>query len=155
MLRAAILGNHRPTFLIFGEQPDSEWTDLDRLLYQAYRIYDDEFSKNSGLPYWITRNIDPAILIVVEERKDYADTALAKWDAENGDKKNKRGVSRYAVVLDADGNRMEYGGLTRQDFHRAAIQETQDRADDIDIDRDRPEGGYDPAEYGDGLTNPA
>lgn len=155
MLRAAVLGGHRPTFLLFGTQPDSKWDDLDRLLYLAYRIYQDEVSKNSGLPYWIARNVDPEILIQVEERVDYADRALAEWDAKFAGDEKKKGVSRFAVVLDGEGNPMEYGGLTRQDFHQAAIQETQDRADGIEIERDRPEGGYDPAEYGDGLTNPA
>lgn len=162
MLRAAILRGLRPTFLILGKQPHSKWTRLDRLMLRAYQQYEDEISKSSGLPFWVSRSLDPEVIIEIEERADRADQLLAEWDHKNGGKDNKRGVSRYAVVRNASGEYMDYGGLTRQQFQQAAIQEQRDRAeidndpDDegIEIERDRPRGGYDPSDYGDGVTDP-
>lgn len=115
-------------------------------------------SSNSGLPIWISRSIDPEITIVIEERADQADKALADWDKKNRGDDKKVGVSRFAVAYDVDGKPLEYGGLTRQAFRQAAIQEQQDHDEELDgveIERDRPEGGYNPAEYGDGVTDPA
>ncbi|MDF2915898.1 MAG: hypothetical protein K0S70_115 [Microbacterium sp.] len=158
MLRAAILRNLRPTTLLLGKQPHSKWNKLDRLLVHAYQIHEDEISSNTGLPVWVTRSLDPNIRIAVEERTDMADYALAKWDKENAGKDKKMGVSRFAVALDIEGKPLEYGGLTRQGFTEAAIQEQQDRDEELSeagIERDRPEGGYNPADYGDGLTSPA
>lgn len=158
MLRTAIIRGLRPTTLLLNKQPFSKWSDLDRLLLQAYQIYEDEISKNSGLPFWLTRNIDPEIILTVEERDDIADKLLADWDEKNSGKKGKRGTTRYVVARDAEGNLLEYGGLTRQRFREAAIQEQQDRdelGEEAEIERDRPPTGYDPAEYGDGVTTPA
>lgn len=90
----------------------------------------------------------------VEERIDYADKELAEWDKKNSGDKKKSGVSRFVVPVDSEGRTLEYGGLTRQQFREAAIQEEQDRAEGIDIERDRPEEGYDPSQYGDGVTDP-
>lgn len=158
MLRTAIIRGLRPTTLLLNKQPYSKWNHLDRLLVQAYQIYEDEISSSSGLPIWITRNLDPNIILTVEEREDVADRLLAEWDEKNAGKKGKRGVSRFVVARDADGNYLEYGGLTRQQFREAAIQEQQDLeelGEEAEIERDRPTGGYDPSEYGDGLTTPA
>lgn len=158
MLRAAILRNLRPTTLLLGKQPHSKWNDLDRLLLHAFQIHEDEISSNTGLPVWVTRSLDPNVRIVVEEREDMADRALAEWDKKNSGKDKKMGVSRFAVALDAEGNPLRYGGLTRQRFSEAAIQEEQDYDEELGeagIERDRPDGGYNPADYGDGLTSPA
>lgn len=110
----------------------------------------------------MTRSLDPGIVLEVEEREDRADRLLAEWDHKNGTKDGKRGISRFVVAKDAEGKPLDYGGLTRQQFQQAAIQEQRDLAkatadsDDelIEIERDRPRGGYDPAEYGDGVTDP-
>lgn len=118
-------------------------------------------SKSSGLPIWVTRSLDPNIQLRVEEQADVADKILADWDEKNHGK--KKGISRYVVVEDADGNPLEYGGLTRQRFREAAIQEQQDSdlekeldlPEGIHLGKDRPEGGFNPADYGDGLTTPA
>jgi len=107
------------------------------------------------LPIWVTRNLDPEIILTIEERDDAADKALADWDAKHAGNDKKRGVTRYVMPRGSDGLPLRYGGVTRQQFKQAAIQEEQDRAEGIEIERDRPEAGYDPAEYGDGLTNPA
>lgn len=150
-MRAAILRNFRPTTLLLGVQPHGKWTDLDRLLLHAYQIHEDEISSNSGHPVWITRALDPEIRLAVEERGDEADRLLAEWDEKNSGKKKKVGVSRYVVALDANGKPLDYGGLTRQRFQQAAIQEQQETDDElegIEIERDRPEGGYDPTQYG-------
>lgn len=158
MLRTAIIRGLRPTTLLLGKQPHSKWSEFDRLLLETYQVFEDEISKNSGLPVWVTRNLDPNIQLVIEETDDVADRLLAEWDAKNAGKDSKRGISRHIVVRDADGKLLEYGGLTRQHFREAAIQESQDRErdeelgldEDTRIERKRPEGGYNPAEYGDG-----
>lgn len=98
----------------------------------------------------------PDIMVIVEDDEDRVLAALADYDEKHapkdGEKKKDRGMRRWPVIMTTDGERLEYGGLTRQQFQQAAIQEAQDRAEDIDLERDRPEGGYNPADYGDGLT---
>jgi len=122
---------------------------------EAYQLYEDEIVKDSGLPYWITRSLDPNVQIIIEEREDIANKALGQWDEkENKRKKKRHGISRYAVPVDADGQPLVYGGLKRQEFRQAASQVERDHLE-VDIEVDRPEGGYDPAEYGDGVTSPA
>ena len=114
-------------------------------------------SKDSGLPVWVTRSLDPEIMFLVEEREDRAAEALADWDAKQaklGDKA-KKGLTRIGVPYSTDGERLEYGGLTRQQFREAAIQEEQDREEGIDLERDRPDSGYDPTETADGVDQPA
>jgi hypothetical protein len=158
MLRTAILRGHRPTTLILRKQPYSKWKRVDYLLAHAYQIFEDEISRNTGLPVWLTRSLDPNLRLDIEERFDPADRLLADWDAKNSGKDKKRGVSRTVVALNADGKPFEYGGITRQHYREAAIQEERDRIEeleDVEFESDRPEGGYNPAEYGDGLTNPA
>jgi len=156
MLRTAVIRGLRPTTLLMNRQPYSKWDGLDRLLLRAYQTYEDEKSGETGLPLWLTRSGDPDIHFNVEAREDYAAAALAKWDKEQADKGDKaaKGMSRYAVPVNADGKPIEYGGVTRQQFREAAIKEAENLAEGVDLELDRPEGGYDPAEYGDGLTNP-
>lgn len=155
MLRTAILRGHRPTTYLLNKQPHSKWSQLDRTLGRAYQLFEDEVSGETGLPLWLTRSIDPEIMFLVEEREDRAAAALAEWDEKqpSDPKKRKKGVARYAVPYSTDGTRLEYGGVTRQQFREAAIQEEQDREEGIDLERDRPDTGYDPTEYGDGLTD--
>lgn len=123
------------------------------MLYEAYRIYVDEISTDSGYPIWVTRHLGLAANWSVEETMDYALAQLEDWDKKNAGEKRKPGVGRFAVLMGEDSARVEYGGLTRQQFSEAAIQEEQDREDGIDVDRKKPPGGYDPSEYGDGLTD--
>jgi len=138
-----------------GKQPYSKWSHLDRLLLRAYQVFEDETSRESGLPMWIARSQDPEIMFVIEESEDRAAAALSEWDEKQSEKgkKAKKGLSRIAVPHTTDGNPLEYGGLTRQHFRVAAIQEEQDRQEGIDLERERPDSGYDPTEYGDGLTD--
>lgn len=147
---------------MFGTQPTSKWNALDRLLYEAYRIYEDEISRDTGRPAWLTRSTDESVFWEVETRTDRATAALEDWDKKNPADKRKPGTTRTAVpyTLHEDGVRlvpMQYGGITRQQFSEAAIQEEQDIAREIDedeidfeIDRVKPQGGYNPADYGDG-----
>lgn len=110
---------------------------------------------------WLTRSDDPDIRFVVNERLDRAAAQLKQAERELSEKdakaeKSKRktrpsdGISLYVVPVNANEEPLEYGGLTRQRFTMAAIQETQDREDGIDVDRNRPDEGYNPADYGDG-----
>jgi len=156
MLRTAVIRGLRPTTLLMNRQPYSKWSGLDRLLLRAYQTFEDENSKESGLPLWLTRSNDPDIHFNIESREDRAAVALAVWDKEQSDKGDKapKGMTRYAVPVNANGEPIEYGGVTRQQFREAAIQEALDLAEGIDLERDRPEGGYDPTEYGDGITDP-
>lgn len=99
---------------------------------------------------------DNDLMFIVESDEDRALAALAEWDEKHqpkeGDKKKQHGIRRWVVPTNADGARLEYGGLTRQQYREAAIQEQQDRDDELDIERERPQQGYNPADYGDGLT---
>lgn len=155
MLRTAIIRNLRPTTLLLNKQPHSKWNALDRLLLRAYQIFEDENSNEHGLPMWLTRSIDPEIMFVVEEREDRAAAALQEWDEKQptDPKKRKKGMTRYVVPYMTEGEPLQYGGVTRQQFRQAAIQEEQDRQEGLDLERDRPESGYDPTQYGDGLTD--
>lgn len=121
---------------------------------QTFQVFEDE-NGQEGLPFWITRNVDPEIRIVVETYPNYGKQALDEWEEKNKDKKKKQHEVPYLVVVNGAGEPVEYGGLTRQRFSEAAIQEAQDRDDEIDVERERPAGGYNPADYGDGLTEPA
>lgn len=107
------------------------------MLLEAFQIHEDEVSKSSGLPYWITRSIDPDIMLAVQEREDRADALLAEWDEKNAGNKKKKGVSRFVVPVDAEGKPLEYGGLTRQQFReQAASFEDDTREDRVSTDRD-------------------
>lgn len=79
---------------------------------------------------WLTRSLDPNIILNVEETEDAADRALAEWDEKHGGDKKKKGVSRYVVAFDADGEPLEYGGLTRQHFREERAQ-LGDREDGV------------------------
>lgn len=144
----------RPTTLLLNKQPYSKWNDLDRLLIQAYQQLEDESGNEHGLPLWLARSRDPEVMFVVETNEDRAAAALADWDKKH-EKTKKEGLVRFVVPYSTDGTPLEYGGLTRQRYREAAIQEAQDREEGVELDRERPEGGYDPTEYGDGLTKPA
>lgn len=121
------------------------------MLLETYQMFEDEKSTVTGLPLWLTRSIDPNIMFSVEDAEDRAIAALDVYD-EKHSKDKKKGMTRWAVPIDADSNPLEYGGLTRHQFKAAAIQEQQDREEGIELERERPEGGYNPADYGDGLT---
>lgn len=114
--------------MILGKQPHSKWSRLDRLLLHAYQIFEDEISKSTGLPFWVTRSLDPELILEIEEREDRADTLLADWDKKWQGKDEKRGISRFVVAMDAEGKPFEYGGLTRQSFREtAALPDEGDR----------------------------
>jgi hypothetical protein len=136
-LRAAILRGLRPTTLLLGKQPYSKWNRLDRLLLEAYQLLEDETSTSSGLPIWLTRSLDPNIQFIVESGIDNADAAIADWDKKHGGDKSKPGQYRFAVPVDANGNRIEYGGLTRHSFREAAaslVSEEREGRDIIELD---------------------
>lgn len=155
--------NLRPTTLVLSRQPDKPWTRLDFLLMEAYQVYEDEMSKSSGIPVWLTRSLDPDIGFVVEERTDQADAALEKYDKEHSGDKKKFGTTRFAVATDSIGNPIEYDGHTRHRFQVSAIQDERVRQD-VEADEGEYEddleglgigasasGGFNPAEYGDGM----
>lgn len=104
---------------------------------------------------WLSLSGDPEIMFIVEEGEDRAAAALQEDDEKQptDPKKRKKGRTRHVVPYSTDGTPLEYGGLTRQRFREAAIQEQQDRDEGIELERDRPESGYNPADYGDGLTD--
>jgi hypothetical protein len=134
-LRAAVLRGHRPTTYLLGKQPYSKWNDLDRALGLAYQIHEDEISNETGLPLWIARNDDPEILFEVKPGSDKAARELRLFDMDDGKKKERERAGRYrfAVAVDAYGEPLEYGGLTRHRYLMSAIQDP----------------GFDPSEYGD------
>lgn len=157
-MRTAILRGLRPTSLILDVQPHSKWSQMDKTLVVAFQIFTDEIDQNSGMPMWLTRSMDPAIGFTVETRTDLAAQATEAWDEKH--RKDKRhGVKRFAVPVDVLTEQpLVYGGLTREQFRLSASQVERDaesgEIEDL-IERRRPVGGYNAAEYGDGVTNPA
>lgn len=146
-------------------QPYSKWDHYDFALIEAYQIFESEISSSSGLPVWLTRSLDPNIGFEIETRIDIADAMLESWDKKHGGDKRAPGLSRMAVpVALSEGEPLPlvYGGLNREQFVLAAGQATRDAEEYEDedenlgpIQRHRPVGGYNPADYGDGLTTPA
>jgi hypothetical protein len=120
---------------------------MDFLLAEAYQIYDDEISKSSGLPMFITRSTDPNVQMMIEERVDQADAALADWDekqSKKSDKKKTKGLTRYAVPFDAiAGEPLAYGGLEREAFYAQLAEEMKDR--NGGAQEDEP---FDPKDFG-------
>jgi hypothetical protein len=97
---------------------------------------------------------DGEALFSIETTIDAAQAATDAYDKKNEKKKKKDGFTRYPVVVDANGNRRELGGLDRESYYTGQPLE-QPAEDDSPlaglIQRKRPEGGYDPREYGDGV----
>lgn len=115
------------------------------MIQLAYQTYEDEISGHHGLPFWIARIRDPEIRLVVESRVDDADAALEEWDKKNKDKL-KPGTTRWVVAYGGDGEVLDFGGEIRDQFFRDLTDDDRETVDE------RPEDGYDPAEYGDGLV---
>lgn len=82
--------------------------------------------------------------------EDAAEMALDRYDERQAKKKKKPGVHRYATARGLDGFEIE-GGLAREAMLRYAggqnpDDEPEDELGDL-IERRRPEGGYNPADY--------
>lgn len=93
-------------------------------------------STSSGSPVWLTRSLDPNISFIVESGIDAADAAIAEWDKKHGGDKSKPGQYRFAVPVDANGNRIEYGGVTRHSFREAAASLAGEEREGRDIELD-------------------
>lgn len=133
-------------------QPDSEWEEIDFVLFEAHAVWKAERSEQTGWPIWLTRSADARLGWAVEEMEDAAQRALEEWDESNQGKKRRKGVSRYAVPIVADGEEhLLYGGLTRE-AHLSTMTEEAVPDDDpsagLDIDRRPPKGGWNPKDYG-------
>lgn len=124
-------------------------------MFEAHQIFEDETSKDTGLPMWLGGVDDPAIIFVPEERMDRASAAKAEWEENEGKRKKKRhGIRMFVKPVNAEtGEDLVYGGAKREEIFLAASQVERDL--DGLIERDRPERGYNPADYGDGVTDPA
>lgn len=103
----------------------------------------------------MTRSLDPNLIPVVIEREDIADRALAQHDEKHKDDKIK--LSRYVIFEMADeGVPVPEGGLAREKWLKEMADIESGNVDEVDIDgsgldiqRRRPPGGYNDAEYGD------
>lgn len=86
---------------------------------------------------------------------DRATAAIQEFDeAQNKKDKPPKGVVRFVVPVDpATGEVYEYGGLERERLYaQMAAPATEKLLDidgtELDVDRVRPPGGYNPADYG-------
>lgn len=154
-IRTAVLRGYRPTFLLFGTQPDSEWDDNDRDMLTAFQKMQDETKGETGLPIWLTRSFDTNLEFSVQTVDDGAQRALQMFDKKQADSKTpKYGQARFVVPHMLDDSPLLEGGLAREAFFREYgeyMKQLTDTADGPDIER-MPPGGYDPSEYGDGLV---
>lgn len=157
-MRTAVLRGFRPTTLTHRRQPLGKWDDLDFLLLEAFQTLEDETSKSTGLPIWLTRSGHPTVVFEIHEGVDVADAAIAEWDkaqkGPKGDKEPPAGQYRYVVPTSLDTSAVPEGGLAREQLLLllAAGQATGQSAvlpgSDIHVDRKRPQGGYDISQYG-------
>lgn len=156
-MRSAILRGFRPTTLTNRRQPYSKWDKFDFLLLEAFDVMESETSKSTGLPVWLTRSGDPMIDFLVEDGEDFADAAIQKYDkaqkGPKGDKEPPPGSFRYAIPQTLDGSAVPEGGLARERMlkatgERMAIGRGALPGSDLQIQRQRPAGGYDTSQYG-------
>jgi hypothetical protein len=140
--------------LIFQKQPYSKWNELDFILLEAFRIYQDELSQSNGLPMWLGQSIDGKVGFRIETTQNIADKELAEFDKREGDKKNPtKGLQRYAIPVNLEDPKVAVpmGGLAREAYFEAKAKlEEQAREDGYDEGMGptsvRP-GAYDPSEY--------
>lgn len=106
---------------------------------------------------WQSRSTDPGINFIIEERTDLADATLQEYDEKRSKQKNApKGVSRFVVPVSTTGEPLPEGGLAREEFFKRAAMEARDVAaefeDSLGVRVPRPQGGYNPADYGDGIV---
>lgn len=152
----------RPTSLLLGLQPHSKWRARDFLIFEAVKIYEAERSDSHGNATYITKSGDANLRVMVRERTDVADEALQEYDDKNNKKKKPaRGIVRWVdmVYVDPETGKLgpvPRGGLAREHYYKLAQEQTNLETagmlnDSLDIDTDKPTGGYNPADYGDGV----
>lgn len=132
------------------------------MLLRAYQAYEDETGPH-GLPLYLSRSQDPGVVFHIEEQIDGAQQALEQYDEQMSKRKSPpRGLSRWVVARDSDGNEIEISGLRRERFFIENAEVTNAGANDYEQElleqgliEKRPPGGYDSKEYGDGLVDSA
>lgn len=133
-------------------QPHSDWERIDFALYEAHAIWKAETSTTTGYPLWLTRSLDPAVGWQVQEATDFADAALDEWDKAHPD--HEPGAGRHVVPVVPPGYEdLLAGGLAREHHFRINFElqsgaPPDDESAGLDIDRKRPPGGWNPADYG-------
>jgi hypothetical protein len=94
--------------LLFKEQPNDPWTDIDFLLVEAMQILEDETCGQCGNPIWICRNEGAAnVGFKVKTATCFADAELEKWREKEDKKKSKKktyGAYPYTVPYTYDGS---------------------------------------------------
>lgn len=155
----AIQRGLRPTSLLLREQPHSEWSELDFVLFEAFCTWESDISKSTGLPTWMTRADSPEVDYEVEYYTDYADEALEKFDRDSREKKGDpdMGVIRVVRPVPTGDHGLPEGGLERERYIKMIMEQqagTQSRepqpvlpGSEIMIEKRRPKKGYDLSEY--------
>jgi hypothetical protein len=96
----------RPSSLLFREQPNDPWTDIDFLLVEAMQILEDETCDRCGNPIWVCRNEDADnVGFKIKTAKCFGDAELDKWREQEEKKKNKKkkyGEYPYVVAYTYD-----------------------------------------------------
>lgn len=149
----------RPTTYMMQRQPYSKWDSFDFALAQAFQLRADEMTP-AGVPVWLAHNPDPNISFIVKPTVNRAAAELEQFDEKESKKDVKvkgqaRGVEVVELIED-EIKPVRQGGLAREHFYLRMAAAQQEEADllaaaGIDIEPVRPPGGYDPADYGDGV----
>lgn len=108
--------------MLFHEQPNTDWTDFDFLLLEAYQMLQDETCSQCGNPIWICHNEEANhVGFKVKTSKCFADAELEKWREKQEKSKNKKkdyGTRPYVVPYTYDDSDMP----SRRSYHESLIQ---------------------------------
>ena len=66
-IKASITAGIRPCSMVFHEQPDKSWTEMDFKLLEAYQQLQDEICPSCGQPVWLCRSTSQNISWSVHE----------------------------------------------------------------------------------------
>lgn len=121
----------------------------------AYQSMEDETDQATGQPIWRVLSIDPRLAWNIHSEVSQPSAELEEFDKKNSGDKKKPGLRRWVVPewLDPE-TPMPDGGLAREAFFRE--QQTFEReltirdvdGTELDVDRIKPPGGYNPDDYG-------
>lgn len=151
----------RPTSLILRKQPHSKWSEKDFLMFEAYQIYRSEHSTEHGEATYITQSGDPSLNVLMFDQTDILGAEIQDFDRKNSEKKKPAtGVVRWGELLyvneQGESVPVPRGGLARMKYMKmmadlSKVQRESIAPAGLDIEVVRPAGGYNPADYGDGV----
>lgn len=116
---------------------------------------EDETDPTTGQPIWLAMSIDPRLKWDIHTDINGAAAELDEFDRKNPADKKKPGLRRWVVPATYDPEfTLPEGGLAREAYFKE--RQTMEReltvrdvdGTELDIERIKPAGGYNPEEYG-------